>query len=449
LFIHQLCDKAVCNRTKICDGVDICVEICEPGSVKVDPWLKNAFKTQRKLLDNQMINYVYLPGTHNSAITKAYGYGLEEDYLSALIQTIDPTSVVYIANQQMSIYDQLNFGIRHLELDIHWFEGEIRMCHAGGIELDYLNDLIAFLSEIFDIPIEWDSETIGCFFPNYRTLNQTFEEIQSWFLLPENNDEILIFMFDDQEDLLEWGKVQYILEGLSKYFANLILTPPEKQKYWPDRWPTVKEMSDMGKHLIFTSRTDYGKSMEPYIFFRDAIWREYSPDTFKNFPICMIQDGFPSNNGNISRVLGDSLIYGPFYNGSTEGLFVPSNLLSMAECNVNFPCVDQGSPLLVQGAIWTWDINEPSQNGTVCVAQYPNGRWKTISCNTSLSFACQNSKVTNSWKVTSIKGPWNSSNVCKEYPGYQFSVPTNGYLNSILRNVGSGQPIWINYNSSV
>ena len=123
-------------------------------------------KTQRKLLNNQPINYVYLPGSHNSAIAKAHGYGLEENYLTSLVQSLDSSWVVYIANQQFALTDQLNMGVRHIELDIHWYDDEIRICHAGGAHLQYLDDLVAFLSKIFDVPIDWDSETLGCFFPN-------------------------------------------------------------------------------------------------------------------------------------------------------------------------------------------------------------------------------------------------------------------------------------------
>mgnify|MGYP001139188239 FL=1 len=94
------------------------------------------------------LNFVSLPASHNAAITKATGVGLEEDWLNAQLNPLDIwvnlptllsslflfltlTSQVYIANNQFSLTDQMNMGIRHLELDIHWFNGAIRMCHAG------------------------------------------------------------------------------------------------------------------------------------------------------------------------------------------------------------------------------------------------------------------------------------------------------------------------------
>ncbi len=68
-------------------------------------------------------------------------------------------------------------------------------------------------------------------------------------------------------------------------------------------------------------------------------------------------------------------------------------LLTHAEsvkCNTNFPCTDQSSPLLMKSAIWTWDENEPSQNGTICVAQYPNGRWRATNCTNVKHFDINN-----------------------------------------------------------
>jgi hypothetical protein len=115
------------------------------------------------------------------------------------------------------------------------------------------------------------------------------------------------------------------------------------------------------------------------------------------------------------RVIGDSLIYGPFYNGSTGGLMTPEVSASYADCNANFPCVDQASPILAQskdlhkknlilGSVWTWDEGEPSQNGTICVAIGTNGRWKAGDCTSSLPFACQSASDPNKWTVSVTTG---------------------------------------------
>jgi hypothetical protein len=216
---------------------------------------------------------------------QADGYGLSEGMANALTHLISEDWQVYIANQQLGLWDQFKLGVRHFEvracgvcrvvcrvrvvccvcrvvchcarthsrvqLDVHWWSDAIRICHAGGIHLQSLNDFIKFLGTEFGIHIDWDSETIGCFSPvsthlrstfpqalrishgtrtrtrtwhmahahahgtwhththththtcQYdRTLNDTFVEIRQFVFAPGNEREFVIFYFDDEEDLL-------------------------------------------------------------------------------------------------------------------------------------------------------------------------------------------------------------------------------------------------------
>ena len=36
-------------------------------------------------------------------------------------------------------------------------------------------------------------------------------------------------------------------------------------------------------------------------------------------------------------------------------MMMPADLLEEAQCNVNFACVDQLSPILAEGFVWSWD----------------------------------------------------------------------------------------------
>jgi hypothetical protein len=47
----------------------VCADVCEDGSIQPDPWTSYALKTQREIQYDTPLNYVSLPGTHNSAIT--------------------------------------------------------------------------------------------------------------------------------------------------------------------------------------------------------------------------------------------------------------------------------------------------------------------------------------------------------------------------------------------
>jgi hypothetical protein len=48
---------------------EVCAEVCQDGSIQPDPWTSYALQTQREIQYDTPLNYVSLPGTHNSAIT--------------------------------------------------------------------------------------------------------------------------------------------------------------------------------------------------------------------------------------------------------------------------------------------------------------------------------------------------------------------------------------------
>jgi hypothetical protein len=268
---------------------------------------------------------------------------------------------VYIANQAFSLTDQLNMGIRHIELDSHWWEGAIRICHAGGVHLQWLNQLIQEIAKLLHITIDWDSETLGCWGDRLILLNDTFVEIADWFDQPANAKSFAMFMFDDEEDLETWKKVGLIVQGINYHFGKRAFTPVDYAAL--GRWPTLRELQQMGKNgpkliscafilllkciltfmiwfcidtaVMFVSRTNYGPDMAKTIFNRDSLWTEYSPsDPFKPFPVCTVGSGnIKSFNGSILRVISDSLMY-PFEEGPlSAGVFMPDNLLQYVRCS--------------------------------------------------------------------------------------------------------------------
>lgn len=83
-LLHQWTDNTPCTRYQLCDFANdiFCANVCRIGSVSVEPSLVKTFAFQRKLQQNTPLNYVVLPSTHNSAISKAYGYG-KKNHLSS------------------------------------------------------------------------------------------------------------------------------------------------------------------------------------------------------------------------------------------------------------------------------------------------------------------------------------------------------------------------------
>lgn len=127
---------------------------------------------------------------------------------------------------------------------------------------------------------------------------------------------------------------------------------------------------------MFASGTNYNTSMNSLVYWSDAIWDEWSPDNLAAFPKCTLREfllphsgstadtvlllghteGNVLGNGAIQRVFGDSLIYGPFWHGYGEGLITQAMFNELTNCNTNIMSTDQASPILMQGAVWTWAV---------------------------------------------------------------------------------------------
>jgi len=195
----------------------------------------------------------------------------------------------------------------------------------------------------------------------------------------------------------------------------------------------------MGKQIVFTSRQDYGDEMSSLIFARDSVWTEFGPvDNFTQFPKCTLQGGWNAHDGNITRVVCDSLIFGPF-SDSSDQVVLPEGIRDFANCAFNFLCIDQASPKLQSGAVWSWDVGEPSTK--MCGFLKSNGRWGTADCETFLPFACQSQTNPNDWVVDP------SSKDKQLYPscptGYRFAAPSNGYQNQRLLQASGGTSVWL------
>ena len=104
----------------------MCTRVCARGSVALEPWLAHAVRQQARLVQSLPLCYATLLGTHNSAISLADGYGALDDVYRAYFKYIrwalhDFSSAPLHTNDQLfSLTDQLNMGVRAVELDTHW-----------------------------------------------------------------------------------------------------------------------------------------------------------------------------------------------------------------------------------------------------------------------------------------------------------------------------------------
>ena len=177
-------------------------------------------------------------------------------------------------DQYLSLTDQLNLGVRAVELDTHWVEvsacnfafapvehllaympslprasmlrmshglwrvtpggivseisacvlaraqGKLRIAHCGGFHAAPFNVLVRAVNLVATLlghPIHWDTETVGCdpslsSLPvlDQRGFADALAELAAWLGAPGNEQEFLVLFLDDQADIKSWVRNLYM-----------------------------------------------------------------------------------------------------------------------------------------------------------------------------------------------------------------------------------------------
>lgn len=382
-----------CNAYTWCDGNQQCSVVCERGSVKIEPWLQHAMDTQNALARRLPLCMATMLGTHNSGITLADGYGNLDLSFEQYLKWIKWAGGTHIVtnNQWLSLTDQLNLGVRNVELDTHWVAGELRIAHCGGAHVSLLNKLIEavnVVAKLVGASIRWDTETFGCTpslssipVGDQRTFASALEEIGAWLAKPENAREFLVLFLDDQMDLKEWGLVPRLLDQIQAQFPRSSVFAPADLEAVQGDFPSMDALLDQGKRVMFVSGSDYEQDMADLIFPRGkpvCDWAEPELGMLDTPPTCMIKDAPPSGtggggtgggpqamlSGRILRTMTCELMYGPMncdfvYRGINAPLLDEYTLPALVQCGLNMPCPDLLTPARAASAVWTWAEGQP------------------------------------------------------------------------------------------
>ena len=111
--------NTTCEEAYWCDSTQICARVCRPGTVRVDPWLRETLDAEWRLAAGDSFCNAQLLGTHNSAITATSGFGVRDAYFEASLRgahLIGQHAVLATNNQYFSITDQLELGARKIEV---------------------------------------------------------------------------------------------------------------------------------------------------------------------------------------------------------------------------------------------------------------------------------------------------------------------------------------------
>lgn len=378
--------------------------ICVQGTARISPWLQFALKTQREIQMDVPVNHVQFLGAHNAYNNRASGYGdLDDCHWPLKADDV----CISLANQEFSFTDQLNMGVRHLEVDLWKCFGKIRMSHGNG-ELN-----------------------LGCS-PWDREFTEGMKEISDWTQKSKNRNEIIQIFFDDHtSDHDDWA----INHAIKQYFGDKVLTPSDLKLKFSGRWPNMREMRLIKKTVIFIDSNDHsGQYLHRHFWTNSSNVKSFSPKLNNCSAI--------GNSEDVIRVYSDSTHYGPLWNGAKQaGTIMDFNKYLL--CGVNIPSADQINPELMKTAIFTWAEGERKQPVTEssCVVLSGDKRWYVTDCADKNYFACVSKRDKTYWSISSNVGKYPNPS-CHE--NTEFSVPHNGYEHEQLVKAAKGKTVWLN-----
>ncbi|XP_072180729.1 uncharacterized protein [Diadema setosum] len=392
---------------------------CVQGSVPVEDWLTFALKTQRELQIDFTFDQFIMLDSHNSFQARAYGlrYGAND---TCVWPPPYPENCTSIGNHEFTILDQLNMGIRGIEMDVWWCYNAFRLCHLGTHE--YLGDCEA----------------------DHMLYSDVIDDIGAWLNQPENQNEIIRIYLNEKQDQQHDAEMNSIIQAA---FGSRVLTPADLSGTYGGHWPTIKQMREDGKNVILAAGGTDGFFTHGDVYIHPLYFdADLRTNLFTSYPECSGR-----NNSNIVRVYSDSLqfplVTSGYYKGEdTVGSI--KNLSEYVQCRIQYPTMDMINPELLRTGVFTWAEGQPEGElayDSCVMLSGVDHRWYAASdCATIRRYSCQNDVDPEDWRMSDMTGPYTTTeSVCPD--GYTFSIPHNGYRQQKLIESSTDNDVWLNF----
>lgn len=403
-------------------------------------WTAQALKLQRTIDLNAPLNEATFIGTHNSYNAKAYQI--------AFVRYVDP-------NQWLSLYNQLEMGVRSIELDAHWtykknFSKDILLCH--GL-----------------------SNHVGCG-PFDREFEDGLKEVRDW--LKNNPNEVIIVYIERHLD----GHEPRLAAELENYLGPYLyhpsaLRPPHSPANSCVSLPGTLTKADVlkaGKQVIVIAKDCDGSNPryeetnkfhqvwnndvfagmgdiphEPYTFIDSKI------DDFTPFPDCGRTKIFFDDTRHLTawRIFEDRTILST----TVESLkkLQAKDMKELMHCGINMPTMDllTANDDRMPAAVWSWSEHYPQANHGQCAFYHRDEGLQNGACEQNMDgFVCRDEK-TRQLQVINHAGKWQEGeNFCQLFAGktWHFSTPINGLQMSYLKDAATQAAlanVWVNYSA--
>ena len=360
-------------------------------------WTQRALKLQFALADDVGLRNAPWVSTHNSYNSQA---------------EMGPTLSDQDPNQQITIVDQLDEGVRHLEIDTHLFaspsdprvgaRGPV-VCHATG-------------------------PAAGC--SAEKPLVVVLGEIRGW--LDRHPDQAILLYLEshlDSEDGYAAGAA-----SVEEALGPLIYRPPSAGKRC-DPMPldlTREQLRAARKQVVAIGPCGVGQRWPAFVF--DESLRKTGSDNseLRDFPGCGPDFTRAQYDALPIRYYEDSTQLTRTTNqGATDPVSAPI-ATRMTRCGVDligFDHIVRGDPRL-EALVWSWAPSEPRASGD-CSIQRADGRWEARECSERHQVSCRDSS--GGWFVSNQRvAAASGARLCR-LPSRTTAVPRTGYEGQLLR----------------
>ena len=401
-------------------------------------WTAKGMQLQRTIDINTPLNQATFVGTHNSYNAKAYQI--------PFVRYVDP-------NQWLSLYDQLEMGVRSIEMDAHWtykknFSQDILLCH--GL-----------------------SSHLGCG-PFDREFEDGLKEVRDW--LKANPNEVIILYIERHLD----GHEPRLAAELENYLGPYLYHPSTLRPATSNPTSCVSlpgtltkaDVLKAGKQILVVAKGcdgDNPKYAETDKF--KQIWNndvfagmgnipheEFSfidstVGDFTSFPDCGRQKIFFNDTNHTTpwRIFEDLTILSNIE--SAPNKVTVDKMHELMHCGINLPTMDllTANDDRLAATIWSWSPNYPQADKGQCAFYQGGASIENAACEQVMAgFACRD-EHTGDIKAIKQPGTWkDGENFCQSFAGktWHFSMPVNGLQMSYLKNgasVAGIANVWLNY----
>ena len=384
--------------------------LASPANAETRAWTQRALALQYDLAGDVGLRNIPWVYTHNS-------------YNS--VAEMGPTLSDQDPNQQISIVDQLDEGVRHLEIDTHLFlsPGDPRVGPRGPVVCHATDPAVGCSAE--------------------KPLVVVLREVRGW--LDRNPGQVLFLYIESH--LQDTQGYDAGADSVQEALGGLVWRPPSGGRRC-DPLPmelTRDRMLASGRRVLIMGPCGEGERWPSFVFDEGARITGSDNFSFRDFPDCGPDFTRRQYDRQPIRYYEDATRLTRTANGGETDPVTAPLAARMTRCGVDligFDFLTRGDPRL-EALVWSWAPGEPSRVGN-CSIQRRDGRWESRPCVERYRVACRSRF--GYWRVPRGRAPADSAARICGRPGLVNGVPRTGYENQLLRRAadwGRAGPVWL------